>query len=980
MRCVISRVQSRLKGLSLVISPASRSLSVAGAAESALDKAFESDALRFSAQALLDIAPEDRAIVYETVIAAAQEGVYVSMEPEPSTQSSLGSLQSVLYGRSWSIDRRVEGEYNYKGIYISKDSKSGYEIWTNNLRYTQSYTLEAFEEACGAYDEVRAVLDECIAYEKQAWETYISLMDYCNSLAAAMNEPAFVPVERVTLQGVYSASESEEESGDESGGDEQKNEESGSEDWKALSKIVKAAARNYTKTADILKQTQASLDEIKDALYEAHGACLAAYGYDADGMPIPRGEKGAMDPSLMWLQLDLEKKNRATALAFKEECRQALLEINDSDFKKWLVDDERYLFKYLGFLELDETDEHFAQRFEELNTKKNRNAFYEIIFLCMSDEQQERMKQLYFDTHIDEALSQNSGRLYDKLNDILLERMSERERDDIVYSELNEMIRLSESASNRSWEAWQAISGARKQSGKNGSSASKQVLNLQKQVDKAGEIALNGYDAPVYSQSSVQALSLPGNYPADSEAIAGALPDVNTFEAAQTEPMLMCLDIKVSFDERTGSLRLTGGITDRRLQMKAEITGFDDLDAKKKEQIDEDIRKQTLNVLSVSPKRESGFAELNGRYFSFYGGEYHPLRVAAEKGVEDKYNALERYENNLWSLIGQEGIVYSHNSRYATLCNYQLSGVTNRHWIQPVLFDLSAGEIILTATHNLRRDGDTSGKMTNAVFSPDDAYMYYTVYEYDAARLYRYGIQTGGTELCATLPWWTGDHYNGFAEQTGFAWGSEGALYVLTSCYGANNQQGIARIEFTQEGCAVSEAPFLRSLFSKKLSWSETGARGLCVLKRLNSASDGRLFICFDLDSSLAGLNEYWALDAQSLRPVRVSEEEISEIMASQSKEKWADIDASILSPSGKYALLLANHTNYVGGRRLILVRLSDMRAREVDMGGNLTAEMYSEWYRGLRHMEWYDDADENCLGFIQRNAETLLLRFTDES
>ena len=105
-------------------------------------------------------------------------------------------------------------------------------------------------------------------------------------------------------------------------------------------------------------------------------------------------------------------------------------------------------------------------------------------------------------------------------------------------------------------------------------------------------------------------------------------------------------------------------------------------------------------------------------------------------------------------LLGSEGVEYSSDGRYAAIFNTRISIEQMNFVFDPIIIDLSSGEIILTAAYPSKLKPGTyndAGVVTTATFSSDGRYFYYILYgsfENGHIRLYRYDLFENTTELC----------------------------------------------------------------------------------------------------------------------------------------------------------------------------------------------------------------------------------------
>ena len=966
-----------------------RVLTAAGVPQSEFDRAFENGTLELTEADKMALAPADYSLIIETVTAIAQDNVFISMVPEG--QSGESGIPDMLYGRTWVFDPSLsEGDRDYSALRISNDGKTATLISTNPLRYNQRYALKAYNDTLACYDEVRSNLLDCIDCEQEAWNAYCDIAERCNALAARMGKETFDLLPRVSLDEDYVLSESES-------AEETEPDAAEGDDYGTLCGVMKSANKRYQEVAKTVKTAQASLADAELALEDAYRACFGVYGYDSQGDRITRGEEGAIDPAFVWMKVDPNKYRETAAEVFPQEYMEALIELRERDFLKWLVSEERYMREYAAYLGIDAEDEDLSALVKEQSTTKSLKRFRKSYFEELPLSEQQNLKWAYFDETIEEVLRRDSDRekLYNEMFVLIGDRMDDEARDELIYTELNGILSYSDTAYEQAVSASERTKQARK-NGKDSNTSKKiskritQIQELSEQVSTVEEtLELNRVAEP--ERVPAEKLTFRNGRPVpDSAELMYGKSDPNHFETEQAEPLTMELGVKARYDAEKGILSLTGGMQDRTLTVKMEISGFDDLEATKKQSIAEENSAKIPQIVSISPTRNSGFAVLDGESFSFYEGEYHVLYTSKDKGVEDQYGNMARiYEDrDLTWLIGAEGVSYSHDGRYAVICNYNIAMVYADFRLDPVVYDLATGERILTETFANKMSLDNCGVITNALFSPDDKYLYYTVYGSNesgvrSTRLYRYEIESDATELCATLPTRIGYNYV-FADYPGLALGKDGAFYVLTDNYSADVPQCIARIEEVNDKWIVSGTTLNLSLpkvMVKELHWSETSGKAMYVFEMGNSSNQISkvltaeeaakerklsrkpisLFNCFNLDATLAGVNDYWAIDAQSLQPVRVDEELFQPVSVDTNLdallEVWNSytlIDQYGFTPDGEYVLLCVGRT---ADKHMIAVRLCDMSAREIRFPYTEVSTI------GFFSVDWYGNALWNSMG-----------------
>ena len=357
-----------------------------------------------------------------------------------------------------------------------------------------------------------------------------------------------------------------------------------------------------------------------------------------------------------------------------------------------------------------------------------------------------------------------------------------------------------------------------------------------------------------------------------------------------------------------------------------------------------DYSPERLQLLSLSPSGGSALFIYAGWGLSLYGGKYHLLYPAYEKGVEDAYGNLqtyaERYATRMFTdLIGSEGVVYSPDGRYAAVYNVKRT-VYNGHFdLDPVLIDLSTGEMILTATYPNKMKEENAGAVTTACFSADSRTFYYMVYGRfgeNRMRLCRYDLAAGTTEtlLETELQAWR-PHLSMTA----------GGDFLVVVDDPKESALGIAE---NREGSWIMDrkAPAAGMKLFRLTDLRYSANSGYAVLAGGMGSGFSSAFQVLEPDGDLSGFNQYLSLEKATDRIVAMTAEEYEnairedmERMAGQGNQQYAPgpdypyrtILNVILSPDGHYALLNTSGTSREGhSRDLFLVRLDDLAVRKV--------------------------------------------------
>ena len=145
----------------------------------------------------------------------------------------------------------------------------------------------------------------------------------------------------------------------------------------------------------------------------------------------------------------------------------------------------------------------------------------------------------------------------------------------------------------------------------------------------------------------------------------------------------------------------------------AEVSSPADLDLP--EEIKEDPR-----LWSLSPVGYSAILTAGKSMLTVYDEKVSVVHPSAERGVKDEYGNLERYYSTLTStpgnLAGEEGVVYSPDGRYAFIGNKDYTLMYMKLFVDPILLDLTTGELILTATYPDKMGLEGIGAVNAGVF------------------------------------------------------------------------------------------------------------------------------------------------------------------------------------------------------------------------------------------------------------------------
>lgn len=349
--------------------------------------------------------------------------------------------------------------------------------------------------------------------------------------------------------------------------------------------------------------------------------------------------------------------------------------------------------------------------------------------------------------------------------------------------------------------------------------------------------------------------------------------------------------------------------------------------------------------LSFSPSKHSGLLTADGNtLIAYFKGKYHIVYPTHSRGVEDENGNLARYaEGTIGTLLGDEGVVYSNDGRYAGIYSVNNTLVNYSLFTDPIVIDLSTGEMFLTATYkNKPREGN-AGAVTTAAFSSDGKYLYYMIYgttsEYRTA-LYRYDLETSETEFCHSGS--SSTYYPALSETR------SGNFIILLDAISLDEAPGVYTISFQNGSWSGSAHRFdLPRQYWQCSRLLYSANSGYAVVNGHSADLSVYAFQCFDPDRGFQDGEKYYAVSKENDQIVTLSADEIRALVdANENASKldgvrvlpfsspYHQIHTLRMSPDGRYALLLTVHPGTADDRHttrhLYLVRLEDMAMREV--------------------------------------------------
>ena len=390
--------------------------------------------------------------------------------------------------------------------------------------------------------------------------------------------------------------------------------------------------------------------------------------------------------------------------------------------------------------------------------------------------------------------------------------------------------------------------------------------------------------------------------------------------------------------------------------------------------LDIEISNSNIVLYSLSQTGKSGILEIDNAKVAYYNGEYRIIYPSSTRGVPDEYGNLSKFcSTALRSLIGDEGVVYSHDGRYASLFNTDISLMKGQFFLDPIVIDLSTGEAILTATYQNKAREDNAGVVTTACFSADDRYLYYILYGRTSdyrTTLYRYDFKTSSTEKCFTG--YDTTYYPKLSETM------DGSLIIINDTMLSDGRSGLVDMSISNgiwESSEYGESVTIKYWYASRLMYSQN--TGNAILTGNSRLSQGINFACqyFRPDDEIWKLDEFLTVSLETDEIEVISASNIESIVKTWSQDGKSLIDfpycrilCAQLSPDGNYLLLLTS--NHIGTedetemQKLLLVRLDDMETREI-MGINANQILFGSAGNSFRPtIEW--------------NCDTLLINTAD--
>lgn len=357
----------------------------------------------------------------------------------------------------------------------------------------------------------------------------------------------------------------------------------------------------------------------------------------------------------------------------------------------------------------------------------------------------------------------------------------------------------------------------------------------------------------------------------------------------------------------------------------------------------------SFSFFSKSPSGNSGFIFYEGIVITMYENKYHIVYSAYNKGAEDTDSHLRQFFKNISSyvfrVIGQDGFVYSSDGRYAAVRNN--NNVTLRPIQEPILFDLSTGELILTATYSKDLDKPVSGIAVNPMFSSDGRYFYYWLWG-KKQKLYRYDLKSSETEFCFETESKT--NYPCFVEL------ADGSLLAMDS----GDSAGLLAARYNGDSWTVEEHKLGSNIPNwriYKLLYSDNSGFA-CVFGKSNSYSSFRSIECafqiINPENNFDGINKFLCITKDKYEVISLTPEEyqtLAEEKIDSDLFPYISITRALLSPDGNYLLLDTPYKNEESNfSGIFIVRLADLSVQKV-------RGLNSKAYRSTSdYVEWHSE------------------------
>ena len=343
------------------------------------------------------------------------------------------------------------------------------------------------------------------------------------------------------------------------------------------------------------------------------------------------------------------------------------------------------------------------------------------------------------------------------------------------------------------------------------------------------------------------------------------------------------------------------------------------------------IKDGTASLYSLSPVGNSGIYCVGTKLgLAMYNGTMHVIRPSDTRGVPDEYGNLECYSQKLTfgSIFGEEGVVYSHNGKYAAVYNFRRSIIYGHYVFDPILIDLSTGEMVLTAAYGTQHFKEIVGVVSTACFSLDDSYFYYLLYGHtteNRCALYRYNMKDMTTELCCSIPYPA--FYPNLCEI------EDGSLIIAADIDNISDDFSVVKLTDAKEGWVIEKYDYSMDptiWHPRQLVYSSNSHYAL-LSGKIDTSSFNIPFMVLKPDEEGLGLDQFHAIDKASKKVVDINKSSLREaVQGAETVDAlpYETIYKSVLSPDGFYVLMLAK--DGLGNDHLYMVQLETLDLKEV--------------------------------------------------
>lgn len=353
-----------------------------------------------------------------------------------------------------------------------------------------------------------------------------------------------------------------------------------------------------------------------------------------------------------------------------------------------------------------------------------------------------------------------------------------------------------------------------------------------------------------------------------------------------------------------------------------------------------------INWLSLSPAGNSGILQIGEATIAYYNEKYRMIYPSSSVVDDTNGNLAKVFSTPIQQLLSDAGVVYSPDGRYAAICNINYTRIKMLMILDPIIIDLSTGEMILTATYgNHLLSDEIVGAVTTATFSSDNHYFYYMLYgsieEYHTA-LYRFNLNTQQTEFC-----YSGSNLNYYPR---ISETRDGSFIIIRDELDNKQPQGLTSITCYNRSWTGKDELFdlpMKYWYTNRLLLSDNSGYALLFGKSQLIDDSYYSFQLVSPADNLTGLNQYHALSKSGDEILTFTANEIVSLFDNISSNATDDektkfkfnlpfqeILASAISPDGHYVLLLSMNNgteeSSASSRHLYLVKLDDLSIKEV--------------------------------------------------